>query len=340
MNTIKNIVESINESCSINSNHRKHLGASVIGDDCLRKLWYIFNHAYTTKINGKLSRIFSRGQEEEQRVENILKKSGYQVITTASHGENKGKQHSISSINGHFGGSLDGAVYGFDDIEEWHVLEIKTHNDKSFKDLQKKGVMLSHFNHYVQMQIYIHFTKMNHALYFAVNKNTDEIYVERVSYDENCALDMIDKAKMIIESTTAPKRISERKDWFKCKMCDFSKLCHGDDHADINCRTCVFSEASKNGTWHCKKFNKNADNVCDSHIYNPSFLDAHSNVVDCNESSYTYVHRYNGQKYINGDGGLSSQQLKNIPPRFINDLNIHKLVKDFDIESVEYIEKD
>ena len=52
-----------------------------------------------------------------------------------------GKQFGVQSCGGHFRGHMDGAAIGLPEAPDtWHVLEFKTHNAKSFADLQKNGV--------------------------------------------------------------------------------------------------------------------------------------------------------------------------------------------------------
>lgn len=45
--------------------HRTHLGASLIGEECSRKLWYIFRWAVREQHTGRQQRLFQRGHKEE-----------------------------------------------------------------------------------------------------------------------------------------------------------------------------------------------------------------------------------------------------------------------------------
>ncbi len=48
------------------------------------------------------------------------------------------------------------------------------------------------------MQLYMHSTGIDRALYYAVCKNDDQIYTERVKYDKEVAQKYIDRSVRII----------------------------------------------------------------------------------------------------------------------------------------------
>lgn len=58
---------------------RSHLGASEIGDECQRKLWYRFRWFYTPKFDPRLKRLFNRGHLEEDRFVDYLRGIGCEV---------------------------------------------------------------------------------------------------------------------------------------------------------------------------------------------------------------------------------------------------------------------
>lgn len=76
----KRVLEAIDEYCqSYDDGHRKHLGASLIGDDCKRKLWYGFRWVYKRKLDSRLLRLFNRGHREEDRFIEWLEGAGFKV---------------------------------------------------------------------------------------------------------------------------------------------------------------------------------------------------------------------------------------------------------------------
>lgn len=60
--------------------HRSHLGASLIGEDCLMKLWLIFRWCAKENFDGRMLRLFQRGHREEQVFIEYLRGIGCKVI--------------------------------------------------------------------------------------------------------------------------------------------------------------------------------------------------------------------------------------------------------------------
>lgn len=215
---------------------RDHLGASLVGHPCTRYLWYTFRWAAPPNFPGRILRLFETGNRAEPRMVADLLNIG---VTVIDKDPDTGNQIRVS-VGDYFGGSLDGMAQGVPQGgDKWHVLEFKTHNDKSFKDLTKKGVKESKPRHYVQMCIYMHLTGVDRALYMAVNKNTDELYTERVHADPALAQAQIDRALRVIESKAPPMRISDNPAAFVCKGCPFYDICHQGAPKAKSCRTCT-----------------------------------------------------------------------------------------------------
>lgn len=63
-----------------NDGHRSHLGASLIGEDCLMKLWFIFRWVQREDFSGRMLRLFQRGHREEQVFIEYLRGIGCTVI--------------------------------------------------------------------------------------------------------------------------------------------------------------------------------------------------------------------------------------------------------------------
>lgn len=229
---------------------RKHLGASVVGRECAREVWYIFRWARLVRNEARIVRLFDRGQLTEPRFAAWLMAGGIHVRTVDPA---TGRQFRVTAHDGHFGGSLDAILYGVPDIPAsvWADGEFKTHNDKSFKNLIKSGVAGAKWEHYVQMQIYMHLAGLLFALYLAINKNDDDIYTEVVTYNPEIAREYVGRAGRIITAQLPPQRLSENPAWFKCKMCNYLTVCHYGEIMHQNCRTCVSSRPAPNGKWVC-----------------------------------------------------------------------------------------
>lgn len=234
----------------VDEGFRTHLGASLIGGECSREIWYGFRWVKKPKFSGRILRLFNRGHLEEARFIAMLLTIGCQVWQQDEHG----KQYRISDAGGHFGGSTDGIAMGIPDLpaDVPALTEFKTHGEKSFEKLKKEGVRSAKFEHFVQMQVYMRKLGLMYGLYMAVNKNTDEVYAEIIHLDTNCADHHIDRGINLVFAREAPARISNTPGWFKCKFCDHRSLCHGlGDTPDINCRTCTYAWPREDGQWHC-----------------------------------------------------------------------------------------
>jgi hypothetical protein len=313
-NTALNAVNAAIEAEQSRAPGRYHLGASIIGDECERKLWYTFRWAHAVLHDARLLRLFNRGQLEENRFNYWLKSAGFQVWDVDP---DTNDQWRIEDIGGHFGGSLDGVVMGLPEApSKPHVSEQKTHNDKSFKDVEKKGVRESKPQHYAQMQVYMHKMELQRALYQAINKNNDELYFERVNYDKEYAERLIKKAERIIASDRPRERISQDPSWYQCKFCDFHPVCHGRKAPAMNCRTCVHSTPRMDGNarWVCEKHDKDLSGEdqklgCDDHNFIPPMLEHWATPTDSDEHNVHYTNTLNGKPFVNGPGGYKSSEI-------------------------------
>lgn len=228
---------------------RSHMGASGIGNECARAIWYSFRWTSKSEFTGRTLRLFNRGHLEEGRFIALLLAAGLQVFQQ----DENGKQYRISAYGGHFGGSGDGVGIGFPELPPGApaLLEFKTHNDASFKKLKKEGVRASKFEHYVQMQVYMIEMNLAYAMYHAVNKNDDELYVETVVRDET-GPQFISRGVSIVQMREAPKRVSNSPGWVACLWCDHKPVCHLKFAPQQNCRTCTHSVPVQDGTWMCE----------------------------------------------------------------------------------------
>lgn len=233
---------------------RTHLGASIIGRECARELWYSYHWTTQPKHEGRMLRLFNRGHLEEGRFIAMLLMIGCQVYQQ----DENGKQFRISHAKGHFGGSGDGIIVGVPDLPEGVQClgEFKTHNDKSFQKVKLEGVRYAKFEHFVQMQVYMAKFGLTVALYLAVNKNDDELYGELVSFEPEIANQFLDRGEKIIWLTEIPPKLNNASaGYYKCRFCDHKKVCHLGDKPAFNCRTCTFSRPLEDGSgeWVCSE---------------------------------------------------------------------------------------
>lgn len=233
---------------------RYHLGASIIGQECERQIWYSWRWFKDVKHSARMVRLFERGHNEEEIIIRFLREAGCKIQQLD---EESGKQLRLVSIGGHFGGSLDGVLLNPADDSVVGMgnglLEFKTSGYKYFLDLVKNGVKKAKPEHYVQMQIYMKAYDLKWALYICVNKNNDEWHWEIVFVDDHTADRYLNRAANIIGAHKPPPRINENPSYYKCNWCDYRKICHGQEQPAMNCRTCVSGHPMSDGRWQCEK---------------------------------------------------------------------------------------
>lgn len=167
-----------------------------------------------------------------------------------------GKQFGFSSLDGHFGGSVDAFVLLPEEISpcpgKYLLAEFKTKKGGSqFKKLAHSGVRAVEPQHFVQISVYCSAFDLSHVVYMCANKDTDELHVEIVEPDTDVADMMMDLARSIIGSDRIPPRVSKSPDFYLCRWCVFSGVCHDGKAVDINCRSCCAANPIQNGEWGC-----------------------------------------------------------------------------------------
>jgi hypothetical protein len=255
---------------------RPHLGASVIGHNCERFIWLSFRWAFVEKFPWRILRLFRRGQLEERTVHDDLRAAGVSISTI-----NQETRAQWRFDDGHFGGSCDGIIqHGLPEAYKTpHILEVKTHSLKSFNDLEAKGVAKSKPQHWAQMQVYMSAFDLDDALYYAVCKDDDRIYTERVKHDADASEKLRTKAQTLIRADRMPEPLSADPTWYECKWCAAHDLCHVSKLTkQVNCRTCAHSTAERDGRWTCAHWEMDIPDVdaqragCDNHVLHPDLV--------------------------------------------------------------------
>lgn len=308
---------------------RPHLGASEIGHECSRHLWYSFRWAKYKVFDGRMLRLLETGNLNEDYITGLLRDSigekkrlidhlvsiGVRVITI---NPKTGKQYSFSDIGGHFGASMDGGGKGFiESPNKWHVLEFKTSKRSIWNSLQKHKVEKAIFKHYVQMQIYMKFTGMDRAFYFSTNKDTDDIHGERVKENKTVQKQYFERARLVIESTVPQVKVSQKRDHFVCNLCDHQAICHDNELPEINCRTCIHASPITTGEgakWKCSFIKSEIDYnaqlaACPEHLYIPQFL-PFATVIDSSPDLNCLIYKCGEAVFVNGNPERISRYTK------------------------------
>lgn len=230
---------------------RGYNGLSSIGEKCLRKLQLGHYNCYTTKNTIRILRLFNEGHRMEPVLVDLLN----QELGI----EHYDDQRQVVGFSGHWKGHIDGVgVFNYQSplaeaYDDEFLTEFKTHNDKSFKDLLKNGVIKSKPGHYAQMTAYMGYLGLKKALYIAYNKNDSEIYHEWIDFDPEYFKELQRKEAEVVMAESLIERVGTNKpSWFECKMCDAKDVCFGKKEINKSCKNCKWVDVLDGGKWECR----------------------------------------------------------------------------------------
>jgi len=280
---------------------RPHLGCSIAGHHCERWIWLSFRWASIERFPGRVLRLFRRGQNEEVTIAEDLRLAGIYVTDDQKR----------VSWGGHVSGSIDGIATGV--TKRPHLVEMKTHSLKSFKDLVKQGVQKSKPQHYGQMQLYMLGLGLERALYVSICKDDDTYYTERVHFDEEYAKKLLQKVTRLSLQNEMPPPISTDPSWYQCKFCPAHDFCHKSKLTkEVNCRTCAHSTPREDGTWHCEVWKDTIPveaqrTGCDAHVLHPDMVPWR--LLPDQSTDTVAAYEVDGKVVLNGQDNILSREL-------------------------------
>ena len=233
------------------------ISPSILNQPCRRKilLSHIWAAPHNFKYNPDTLRRFQLGNKIEEYIIEIIKLAGFKI----KHLEND-QQIGYYKCNNHIHGKIDGIV---EIANEEHILEIKSVNEKDFKDLAKNKLKNTIDKYYIQMQLYMHYLKIHSAFLIAYNKNNSELYIENIQYDRNSKKKTIRYSYFLRNKITTNtfekfKKISSEPKW-ACKGfggCPFAQICFSGAPMVKSCRNCIHAIKSMDkktpGQWYCQ----------------------------------------------------------------------------------------
>jgi hypothetical protein len=196
---------------------RDYIGASTIGSDCLRQIWYEYKGFQATEVPTKTRRTWTIGKVLEHTILDWLTEACLEIKKDC--GELQAKDMP------YFKGHLDSVWIKNDKV--YAILEIKTAKDASYTIFVKKGLKSWQPQYYAQIQTYMGMSGIHRAYVIVLNKDTSDISDELVLFDEAFYKKLQEKAFMIANAHVSPPKINGSPLWFQCKMCKFHKVCHG-----------------------------------------------------------------------------------------------------------------
>jgi hypothetical protein len=227
MSTINELLDvKLKEYHRVNQEKRNYLGASIVGDDCLRKIQLQYKQN-DGDFSAQTLRTFAIGHALESLVAEWIRITGFYLRTK----NDRSEQFGFSIANGRIAGHVDGVICSGPDFCKYPTLwECKTMNDKSWKDTAKRGVPVSKPLYYAQIQLYMAYMQLdeNPCLFTALNKDTSELYFELVPFDSETAQLYSDRAALVVQATEHNEIlpcISHDPAFYRCKMCSYRKVC-------------------------------------------------------------------------------------------------------------------
>lgn len=211
-----------------NQEKRDYLGASQLGDECIRKIQLQYMK-HEIDVTAKNVRTFAIGHHLESLIAEWMIIAGFDLRTK----DENGKQFGFSLAGGKLAGHVDGIIKDSSIISCPALWECKTMSNKSWNDTTKRGVLVSKPMYFAQVQLYMAYMRLdeNPCLFTALNKDTSELYHEMITFDAECAQRYSDRAAQIIKASESNELlpcISNDSSYFKCKMCGFNNKCFGD----------------------------------------------------------------------------------------------------------------
>jgi len=168
-----------------------------------------------------------------------------------------------------------------------------------------------------------------------VNKDNDDIYTERLEFDKDEALAIIDKAVKVITATEPPVGISQDPSWYECKFCDYHSICHGTDVPATTCRSCAHATPEMDGDarWSCAVHQNDIPvetqrTGCDKHRYIPILLAKFAKPVDMVGDAVVY--EMDGKQFVNGTPATNPKHIGSAEIHACNDKTV--LVDDFALD--------
>lgn len=208
---------------------RKYLGASRLGEPCGRRLAYEITHTPPDDghdLDGAMLRVFEAGHRFEALSIEWLRAAGFDLRTQ----RRDGSQFGFTAAGGKLRGHIDGVIVAGPDIGvPWPALwEHKALNAKSWNDIVKRGLRIAKPVYFAQVQIYMAYMEIGVTLFSTLNKDSQALHHEVVSFEPAEAQALSDKAVDIlraVETGELPPRIAAASDYYLCRSCPYARRC-------------------------------------------------------------------------------------------------------------------
>jgi hypothetical protein len=204
---------------------RPYLGASIIGDECLRKVQ--FDWWCKPTLPARVRDIFARGHYFEEVARQYLIAAGFKFAPPEA--------AAFSAVNGCLRGHADGIVIaGPNPLNGAYfnyplLWEHKALNAKNWRAVERDGLEKAFPKYAAQVALYqAYLDQTNPALFTITNADTCERLHFWVPFSAERAQEWSDRAAFIIEATRAgellPRGYDDPQDWH-CRVCAHKERC-------------------------------------------------------------------------------------------------------------------
>jgi hypothetical protein len=223
--TISGCVEEASVRQHTGDQMRDYLGASLIGDDCLRKIQFEWTVAATI-FPARVRSIFARGHFFEAETRQLLIDAGFVFAPPEVLG--------FVAVDGLIAGHADGIIVSAPAgsglyLATPSVWEHKALNAKNFRAVERDGLTKIFPRYAAQVALYQAFLNVtNPALVTLTNADTCERLFFTVPFDARRAQEASDRAVQVIEATRAHEllpRFDPSCEDFRCRMCSHRERC-------------------------------------------------------------------------------------------------------------------
>jgi hypothetical protein len=201
---------------------RGYLGASSLGDDCMRKIQWMWTRSKPPEP--RTERIFARGRWFETYYRQLMHDAGFRMISS-------GDRIGFSQLDGKFKGHADGVILsGPDELSYPCLWECKGLGAKGWKKLVTDGLAAAYPTYANQVALYQAYLDLTEhpALFTAANMDTMEVVHLLVPFDPRRAQMASDKALAIVlaeEAGETMPRHTNDPNHFACRWCQFREEC-------------------------------------------------------------------------------------------------------------------
>lgn len=282
---------------------RPYLGASELGEPCVRRLYYRFHWAGRERFDGRMYRLFDTGHREEARVLDELRALGIEVWDRQA----DGTQFAVQAHGGHLRGHLDAVVRGLPEAPKTpHVFDVKTVNKKKLAELLKSGFAKTYPKYRAQGMTYAGLMELDRCAFVFVCKDDDLIHLERFEFDRAEFDRLMERAGRVIFAAVPPPGVSNDPAWYECKFCPFWSLCFDTGVPAATCRSCAHATAMPDGTWQCELHDKTLSvdeqrAACADHRFIPILLSRFAELIDADHNNVRYRNTLTQAEFVNGD---------------------------------------